>query len=271
MAQKLMPNHQFKGVVFDVDGTLFTSSYTVTECMRETCKKLMQKGIWLSIASARPPKSVRKIGEMIGSSGPLCSLNGSVVLKADGEIVSRFSIENTTARKLIAQFAEEPSVSLCVYAGDGWFVSKIDRRIEIEGGAVGFEPEIVSDLNSIGPVEKILLMADSDLATSLQAAVSQENSDVVVSRSAPEYVEITASGVDKSKGVQHAAGAVGIALSELVVCGDGENDITMLQNAGYGIAMGHAHESLRRAASQVVGSNNDDSLPIALQSLFNLS
>ncbi|MBS1956800.1 MAG: HAD family hydrolase [Cyanobacteria bacterium SZAS-4] len=266
-----MPNDQFKGVVFDVDGTLFTSSYTVTERMRETCKKLMQRGIWLSIASARPPKSVRKIGEMIGSRGPLCSLNGSVVLNADGEIVSRFSIENATARNLINQFAEAPGVSLCVYAGDGWFVSKIDRRIEIEGGAVGFEPEIVRDFNSVGLIEKILLMADPDLAPALQADVAKNNTSVIVSRSAPEYVEITASGVDKAKGVEHAARSVGITPAQLVVCGDGENDISMLRNAGHGIAMGHAHESLLRVASQVVGTNNDDSLPVALQSLFNLS
>lgn len=265
-----MMDRQFRGVVFDVDGTLFTSGYTVSERMRQTCRKLLAQGIWLSIASARPPKSVRKIGEMIGSTGPLCSLNGSVIVKADGQIASRFSIPRLIAQSLVSQFVHNPSISLCIYAGDNWFVSKIDERIEIEEGAVGFEPELVDDFTSIGPIEKILLMAEPVLAESLRAAIAHENPGVVVSRSAPEYVEITALGVDKSTGVEHAAGAVGITLPELVVCGDGENDITMLQNAGYGIAMRHAHESLRRVASQVVGSNNDDSLSVALQSLFNL-
>ncbi|CAN5610422.1 Cof-type HAD-IIB family hydrolase [soil metagenome] len=266
-----MTNRQFKGVVFDVDGTLFTSAYTVSERMRETCKKLIQQGVWLSIASARPPKSVRKIGEMIGSSGPLCSLNGSLILKADGEIVSRFSIPSATARSLTTQFAGNQRISLCIYAGDGWFISKVDRRIEIERAAVGFEPVIVNDFNAIGPIEKILLMAEPELAASLSTFVAQENASVVVSRSAPEYVEITASGVDKGTGVEHAARQVGITLPELVVCGDGENDISMLRNAGYGIAMAHAHANLLSVASQVVGSNNDDSLAVALQALFDLS
>lgn len=266
-----MTNYQFKGVVFDVDGTLFTSAYTVSERMRETCRELIEQGIWLSIASARPPKSVRIIGEMIGASGPLCALNGSVILRADGEIASRFSIPSTTARRLIAQFAEDERVSLCVYAGDGWFISKVDEKIELERRAVGFEPEIVGDFNSIGPIEKILLMAEPELATSLRSLVSKENPTVVVSRSAPDYVEITASGVDKATGVEHAARAVGIALSELVVCGDGENDISMLRSAGHGIAMAHAHANLLSVANQVVGSNNDDSLAVALQALFNLS
>jgi Cof subfamily protein (haloacid dehalogenase superfamily) len=266
-----MTNDQFKGVVFDVDGTLFTSAYKVSDCMRETCKKLIEKGIWLSIASARPPKSVRKIGEMIGASGPLCSLNGSVILKADGEISSRFSIASATARSLINQFAGNQRISLCIYAGDGWFISKVDRRIEIEGAAVGFAPEIINDLSSIGPIEKILLMAEPELAASLSAFVATENPSVVVSRSAPEYVEITASGVDKGTGVEHAAREVGLVASELVVCGDGENDISMLRNAGHGIAMGHAHANLLSVANQVVGSNNDDSLAVALRALFALT
>ncbi len=216
-------------------------------------------------------KSVRKIAEMIGSTGPLCSLNGSVILKANGEISARFSIPSMTARRLITQFSEDPRVSLCVYAGDGWFVSKIDRKIEIERGAVGFEPEIVSDLSALDPVEKILLIAEPEVATSLRSVVSAENPSVVVSRSAPDYVEITASSIDKATGVEHAARQVGITLSELVACGDGENDINMLRSAGHGIAMGHAHADLLSVANQVVGSNNDDSLARALQELFLLA
>jgi len=95
-----------------------------------------------------------------------------------------------------------------------------------------------------------------------------ENDHIDVTRSKPCYVEIAPSGVDKAQGVEAAARRAGLSLGEIVACGDGENDVTLLQTAGYGIAMGHAPDGLRRVADQVVGSNDDDSLPMALNALF---
>lgn len=42
----------------------------------------------------------------------------------------------------------------------------------------------------------------------------------------------------------------------------------MLNGSGYGIAMGHAPAELKQVASQVVGSNNDDSLAEAIYKIF---
>jgi hydroxymethylpyrimidine pyrophosphatase-like HAD family hydrolase len=54
----------------------------------------------------------------------------------------------------------------------------------------------------------------------------------------PGYVEITPSGVDKARGVEEAVHRAGLSMAEIVACGDGENDVTLLERAGYGIAMG---------------------------------
>lgn len=262
--------HRFKGVVFDVDGTLITSSYKVSERMQETCRKLMKQGVWLSIASARPPKSVREYGEMIGSDGPLCALNGSIVVNLNGDVAWRSPIPLAVAQVVMNRFVGDARVSLNAYADDRWFVNAINEQVKLEASVTSIEPMVVDDFDSIGPVEKILLITDGGLAPSLADSIAKEHQGVAVSRSALGYIEITASGVDKSTGVEQAARLAGISPEELVACGDGENDIGMLQNAGHGIAMGHAHPSLKSAASQVVGSNNDDSLAFALQKLFNL-
>jgi hydroxymethylpyrimidine pyrophosphatase-like HAD family hydrolase len=57
-------------------------------------------------------------------------------------------------------------------------------------------------------------------------------------------------------------------MAEIVACGDDENDVTLLERAGYGIAMGHSGQRLRGVARQIVGSNDDNSLPMALNKLF---
>ena len=62
-----MPN--FSGVVFDVDGTLLTSANIVSPVMREVCHALANNGVWLTIATARPPFSAGRIADEIGAEG----------------------------------------------------------------------------------------------------------------------------------------------------------------------------------------------------------
>lgn len=263
-----MVTFAFKGVAFDVDGTLLTSENTVSERMLETCRHLADAGIWLTIASARPPRSVLQIADMIDARGPFCALNGAVIVARDGAILSRVSLPRTVSADLIARFAVDPGVSLNVYTGTEWLVPRLDPRIQEEAAIVGFGPTIVSDFSQVGDVEKILLITDERTASSLVEELGAQPESMEVARSKPGYVEVSPPGMEKGQGLEIAARYAGLPLADLVACGDGENDIPMLANSGYGISLGHAPPGLQAVARQIVGSNDDDSLAEALMTLF---
>jgi Cof subfamily protein (haloacid dehalogenase superfamily) len=259
-----------KGVVFDIDGTLLTSANVVSTRLRNVSRSLAANGIWLSLASARPAASVQRIAGDIGASGPFCALNGALVVTASGSVISRTPLPRDLADMLTTRFRADPLVSLNLYAGADWLVARLDDRIEHEANTVEFAPTINQDLAGIGDIEKILLMAGHDDAAAIAASLSGIDDRINVARSNPGYVEITAAKADKRTGVEAAAGVVGLSLRDLVACGDGENDISLLSRAGYGIAMAHAPPALRAVAAEVVGSNDDDSLAAALMTVFAL-
>ncbi len=259
-----------KGVVFDVDGTLLTSRHEVSPQMLAVCHALTKSGIWLSIASARPPRSVLLIGDAIKAAGPYCALNGGIIVGRDGAILQRLSVEHETSQALVKRFSEDDRVSLNFYSGMQWIVSKLDDRVLAEAAIVGYEPTIEGNLAVKDGIEKILLMTEEALAASLAQDIAAQYRHVNVSRSKPCYVEITSVSVDKARGVDEAARRAGLSLKDIVACGDAENDLSMLERAGFGIAMGHGPDQLRQVARQVVGSNDDDSLPTALKKLFSI-
>lgn len=263
-----MESFAFKGVAFDVDGTLLTSENTVSPRMRETCRHLVDAGVWLTVASARPPRSVLQIAEAIGAQGPFCALNGAVIFAREGSILSRVSLPRTVSATLIARFVDDPGVSLNVYSGTEWQVPRIDPRIQAEADIVGFGPTLLADFSQVGDVEKIMLITDARTAASLVDELGMQQDRLEVSRSKPGYVEVSPAGVDKGRGLEIAARHAGLSLADLVACGDGENDIPMLGCAGYGISMGHGPVGLRAVSRQIVGSNDDDSLSEALMTLF---
>lgn len=129
-----------RGVAFDLDGTLITSAHQVSRRMREVCRHLAEAGIWLTIASARPPKSVLRISDVISAQGPLCALNGAIVVATNGSILSRLSLPRTVASHLIGRFERDSRVSLNLYSGTDWIVQELDQRIQEEANVVGFAP-----------------------------------------------------------------------------------------------------------------------------------
>ena len=64
-------------------------------------------------------------------------------------------------------------------------------------------------------------------------------------------IHITDNDVNKAKGLKKAAEMINTRLNEIVSIGDGRNDISMLEETGYGIALNNAPEELKRVADYV--------------------
>ena len=92
-----------------------------------------------------------------------------------------------------------------------------------------------------------------------------------VFRSEPFFLEIVPKDVDKAYGLDVLLGKLGMGREELLAFGDGYNDISMLQMAGMGVAMGNAEEEIKKAADFVTRSNEDDGVAYAIEKFICLS
>lgn len=88
------------------------------------------------------------------------------------------------------------------------------------------------------------------------------------STSGAPFVEVTAAGVDKGSALARIAAARGLDRHEIMAFGDQMNDLTMLQWAGVGVAMGNARPEAVAAADQVTEANGDDGVARAIERLL---
>lgn len=77
-------------------------------------------------------------------------------------------------------------------------------------------------------------------------------------------IEINAAGVNKGKGLLELGEILGISREEIMVFGDGDNDIAMLREVGFGVAMQNADEEVKAVADYVTGSNDEDGVAKAI-------
>ena len=73
--------------------------------------------------------------------------------------------------------------------------------------------------------------------------------------------------VDKAKSIDRLIRFLGFSTDECIACGDGFNDISMLEYAGLGIAMSNASDTVKNAADYVTYSNDDDGIAYVLERL----
>lgn len=77
-------------------------------------------------------------------------------------------------------------------------------------------------------------------------------------------IEINAAGVNKGKGLLELGEILGISREEIMAFGDGDNDIAMLREVGFGVAMQNADEEVKAVADYVTGSNDEDGVAKAI-------
>lgn len=81
---------------------------------------------------------------------------------------------------------------------------------------------------------------------------------------APFYFEFTAKGVDKAKAIESVLIPRGYKKEEMIAFGDGQNDASMLEYVGTGVAMANAVDELKAVADEVTKSNEEDGIAYSL-------
>ena len=69
----------------------------------------------------------------------------------------------------------------------------------------------------------------------------------------------------KATGLAEFAARHGIGLHQIMAVGDDFNDIEMLQEVGWGVAMGHAPDAVKAVANAVTLDNTEDGCALAIE------
>ena len=89
--------------------------------------------------------------------------------------------------------------------------------------------------------------------------------DFSIYRSEPFFLEVMPKGIDKAQSLGRLLERIGMKREEMIACGDGYNDLTMIQYAGLGVAMENAVLPVRNAADYITASNNEDGVGLVVE------
>ncbi len=115
-------------------------------------------------------------------------------------------------------------------------------------------------------VPKFLMLDDGDYLVTVEPKVKAAmGRDFSVYRSEPYFLEVMPKGIDKARSLERLLQTIGLAREEMIACGDGYNDLTMINYAGLGVAMENAVLPVRKAADYITASNNEDGVGLVVE------
>lgn len=239
--------------VFDIDGTLVDSRHPLGERTIAALRALADSGVQIALASSRQRSSLVEIAAAIGLDIPLIAFNGTLVTAVDGTTVAAETFSPGDA--LTAALAGFVAAGGCLhaYAEDRWHAYGDEHRIGREAAGAGVTPDLRAEAFDPAslPTSVLKLMCDGMLDTlaGVQAAVAAQP-ELVISWSGTECHDIHRATATKGHAMRVLCDHLGIAIARAAAFGDADSDITMLENAGHGYAMGAAGERVRAAADQ---------------------
>jgi Cof subfamily protein (haloacid dehalogenase superfamily) len=205
------------------------------------------------VVTGRMVQSIRQAMAPAALDDPVICYQGAVVADADGRWLRHEPIPLELARDTIAALADE-GWSPNVYVDDELYVAEDTP-----------EARRYSDLNKIpfhvvgplldwleDPPTKLVVVGDAAKLDDLRPRMQDQFGDREhIAKSLPYFLEFAQAGVTKGAGLDFLSEHLGFTREQTVAFGDGENDIELVEWAGYGVAVGNAHERVKAIADYV--------------------
>jgi len=274
-----------KVILMDVDGTLADSKKQVTKETQEALLKAQEAGALLVLASGRTANGLKTFAEalaMAQHNGLLVCSNGAQVVNCQsGELIYNKALSVEEGKEVL-EHLKKFKVCPMVAKGDYMYVNDVfNNIIHVDGkefNVMQYESRSnnymlceIADLAQWCDFEinKILTYGEPDyLAAHYEEMKAPFEGRINSMFTAPFYYEYTAKDIDKTAAIKSAIGSLGYTADDMIPFGDAQNDATMVEYAGVGVAMGNAVDELKAIADIITDDNDHDGIAKALYKLL---
>ncbi len=262
----------YKIIALDIDGTLTNSEKKLTPPTKEALLDIQERGYKVVLASGRPTPGMTSIAN------ELClDKFGSYVLSYNGARITDWHTKEVIYQKILPlsvipdlyEAAIEGGVGIISYEDDNIVAgTPIDDYMLIESKINKLDIKYVDNFPEYMnfSTNKCLMTGEHGILQKVEQKLKKKYKSLLsIYFSEPYFLEIMPQNVDKAQSLLTLLNTIGLTSEEMICCGDGFNDISMLEIAGLGVAMENAQESVKAAADYITRSNDEDGILHVIQ------
>lgn len=265
-------NLSIKLVAIDIDGTLLNSERKLTAEVKAAIKEATNQGVNIVLATGRPTVGVIPLIQELGLENDhsfVVTYNGALVQNAGTkEILVEHGLTFDDYLE-IEYLSRKLGVHFHVQDYDRMYTANRDiSEYTIEEATLTGIPLSYRSVDEMTPNMHIIKSMMIDHQELLDAAIKQVPKDYqerfAMVKSAPYYYEVLNKQATKGAAVKELSELLKIKPEEVMTLGDNENDLTMIEFAGLGVAMGNAVPAVKEIANKITKTNDEHGVAYAI-------
>jgi hypothetical protein len=257
-----------KLIAIDLDDTLLHDDLTISMRAKEAIKKVIAKGVTVTLATGRMFAAALPYARELGLNVPLITYQGAMVKCVNGELIYHQTIPLDTAQE-VADYVRFRGYHLNVYVDDKLFMEQNSPEARHYVTITRVSPHYVESFDKLwaDPTKLVVLGEDSKIKSLAIELGQRFGQSLNIISPLPCILEITHKKATKSNALKALAQSLGFGLENVMAIGDSPNDLEMVRDAGFGVAMENSIPVLKENADYITLSNNDDGVAEVLEKI----
>ena len=258
---------KYKALALDLDGTLINSEKKLSTKNKKAVIEAAQRGVHIILASGRPLFGIEPVAEAL----ELSRVGGNIIDCKTKEVIYSRNFPPECIHD-VCTLAKAQGVYALSYDKDE-VISESDtdeyvlREAKCNDASVRRVENLEQYVNY--PVAKFLIAGEHEKLIPIQQELQKRHGDVIDAFCSADYfLEIVPKNVAKDRSLAALLEKLGLQREELIACGDGMNDISMIEYAGLGAAMENAYPLVKEKADIIAPSNDEDGVAEIIAKYF---
>jgi Cof subfamily protein (haloacid dehalogenase superfamily) len=273
-----VPVNSLRLIAIDIDGTLLSPEFRVSETDLATLRRAHAQGIEVILVTGRRHTFALPIAQQLGFDLWLISSNGAVTRSLAGETFHRDLLPEGTCRNLLAVMQEFRGQTVLTFDSNCAGTIVIERLDLLEASIKRWLEKNMQYIRFVVPIEDALTtdpvqaMFCGPVADMQRVLRVLESSGLPITVLRTEYpgrdlsiVDVLNAGCSKGHALERWSNYRGITREQVMAIGDNYNDIEMLEFAGHPFIMGNASEELRSRGWKLTRSNAESGVSAAIE------
>ena len=254
-------------IVSDFDGTLANSDNEVSRQNIQAINGYVSQGGVFAVCTGRILPSILPRVREIGLKGLVIACQGSVIADIEsGKIIRNVKLTSAQTSYICSKL-EEVGANVQVFTDEGFYtdIAPEEEHLKLYEKITGIDAKFTDG----EPVSQYVLKRDiacqkvaSLVAYEEQAALFEKLTEIFgdeyeVTCSAKVLIEITPVGENKGTALKFLSDYYNIPRDKTCAIGDNLNDLSMIEEAGYGVAVGNSSPLLKEKAKIITVTNDE--------------
>ncbi|EKT3979615.1 pyridoxal phosphatase [Klebsiella aerogenes] len=256
----------YKVIALDLDGTLLTPEKKILPESLAALQKAQNAGARVIIVTGRHYVAIHPFYQALTLDTPAICCNGALLYDyCQNTVIESDPLQAEQATKLIAML-DSYCVHSLMYADDAMYYQDLTGHIvRTENWAKSLPvsqrpifkqvPSLREASQNVDAIWKFALTGSETEKLHSFGQIVERELGLACEWSWHDQVDIAQAGTSKGKRLAQWVESQGLSMSQVIAFGDNFNDLSMLKNAGLGVAMGNAVDEVKDCADLVIGNN----------------